>query len=180
MSEFGGRGSWVCPASTCCLSLDEDCYSPPLKKKNNDYFFQPFHLPSRGKRAIRPVGLGFLLLYFYLPEWLLSSDCSPDQLVKCPYLINDCFCLFPDLSSLAFPQKWRVFLFSGIHQASIQCAMVKRIPSSACGNKARLRAGWVPDHCNKVKITMKRVEFFGFPVYIKVLCALYCNPLNVQ
>ena len=42
--------------------------------------------------------------------------------------------------------------------------------------------GLVPDHCNKVNITIKREshEFFGFQVHIKVILTLYCNLLSVQ
>ena len=38
-------------------------------------------------------------------------------------------------------------------------------------------AGLVPDHCNKVKITIKRVtQIFGFSVHVKVMVTL-CSSL---
>lgn len=37
------------------------------------------------------------------------------------------------------------------------------------------------DHSNKAKIAIKEsLEFFGFPVYIKVRFGLYCSLLSVH
>lgn len=41
--------------------------------------------------------------------------------------------------------------------------------------------GLVPDHHNKVSITIKQItNFFGFPVLIKVMFTLFYNLLSVQ
>lgn len=42
-------------------------------------------------------------------------------------------------------------------------------------------AGSVPDQCNKISITSKRVtQIFDFPVHIKTMFTLYCSLLRVQ
>ena len=71
--------------------------------------------------------------------------------------------------------------WAAVYGISQSRTWLKRLSSSS-SYKHNLKdiVGLVSDHHNKANIAMKWVNFFGFPVHMKVMFTLYCSLFSVQ